>query len=57
MISSFRSGAAARDIRLSPIKRKRTAVEATPTVVKKTRFVLPPPTVDDDDDDLDIVRE
>ncbi|KAA8914323.1 hypothetical protein FN846DRAFT_927627 [Sphaerosporella brunnea] len=58
-LSTLRSGASGRDIRLSPVTRKRsksTMAEAAP-VVKRTRFALPPSNTNLSDDDLDIVHE
>jgi hypothetical protein len=53
----LRSKNDARDIRLSPIRRKRPGPPPTiAPVVKKTRFALAPE-ISDDDDDLDIVHE
>ena len=56
-LSSLRTNST-RDIRLSPIKRKRAGTIVTAPVVKKTRFAPVPVQVPaDDDDDLDIVHE
>ncbi|KAI5815722.1 hypothetical protein BZA77DRAFT_344732 [Pyronema omphalodes] len=52
-LASLRSKAqSARDVKLSPIRRKRSGADLQP-VMKKTRFKVP----DDSDDELDIVHE
>ncbi|KAF8542470.1 hypothetical protein BDD12DRAFT_802818 [Trichophaea hybrida] len=55
-LSMLRSKNDARDIRLSPIRRKRPGPPPMMApVIKKTRFALAPE-ISDDDDDLDIVH-